>query len=139
MNATTLSSKGRWIDLGARVIVALLLAQSLFFKFTGNEVSVFVFETIGVEPWGRIATGVIELIAAVLVLVPSTAATGALVAAGTMVGAIVSHLMWLGVSVQDDGGGMFGMAIALLVLSLVILVLRKSQIPVIGRGSTASA
>ncbi|HEX9642014.1 MAG TPA: DoxX family protein, partial [Candidatus Krumholzibacteria bacterium] len=83
-----------WI---AQVVAAAILLQTLFFKFSGAPEPVHIFTTLGAEPWGRYASGVAELIAGILLLIPSRAAWGALLAAGVMAGAIVSHLTVLGI------------------------------------------
>lgn len=120
--------------------VAGILLQTLFFKFTGAEESVYIFSTVGrffniagVEPWGRIGSGVVELIASLLLLVPSTASIGAIVTMGVMVGAIVSHLVILGIDVNGDGGLLFGLALTAFTGSAIVLFQRRSQIPVVGR------
>ena len=115
-----------------RLIVAGILLQTLFFKFTGAEESVYIFTTVGMEPWGRYASGVAELIASVLLLLPGTTAIGALIAAGVMAGALVSHLTVLGIEVKGDGGLLFGLALLVFVCSLVILGLRWRELPIIG-------
>ena len=123
-----------------QLLVAGILLQTLFFKFTGAEESVYIFSTLGrfvglagVEPWGRIGSGVIELIASLLLMVPATASMGALVAMGVMGGAVVSHLIVLGIEVKGDGGLLFGLALAAFAGSVVVLVLRRSQLPILGR------
>jgi hypothetical protein len=123
-----------------QLLVAGILLQTLFFKFTGAEESVYIFSTVGrflhiagVEPWGRIGSGVIELVASVLLLAPSTASIGAIVAMGVMAGAIASHLVILGIEVMGDGGLLFGLALIVFVGSAIVLILRRSQIPVVGR------
>ena len=116
-----------------QVLAAAILLQTLFFKFTGAEESVYIFSTLGVEPAGRIGSGVVELIAAVLLLVPSTVAGGALLALSVMAGAIVSHLTLLGIEVKDDGGLLFGLAVAVFVSSAIVLFLHRAEIPVLGR------
>jgi len=124
----------------AQLAVAGILLQTLFFKFTGAEESVYIFTTLGrfvhvagVEPWGRIGSGVIELIAGLMLLVPATASLGAGLAMGVMAGAIASHILVLGVEVKGDGGLLFALALTAFVGSVVVLVLRRSQIPVVGR------
>lgn len=112
-----------------QIVIAVILVQTLFFKFTGAAESVWIFSQLGMEPWGRIGTGVLELIAAVLVLIPRTTTLGALLAAGLMVGAMASHLTKLGIVVQDDGGLLFGLAATVLASSIVVLVLRRKEIP----------
>lgn len=122
----------KFISWGARVIAAGILLQTLFFKFTAAPESVYIFETLGVEPWGRIGSGVVELIAAILLLIPSTAAIGGLVASGVMLGAIGSHLTQLGIVVQDDGGTLFALAVITLVLALVTVTLHRKDLPLVG-------
>lgn len=119
-------------DWVCRVIAAVILFQTLFFKFTGAEESVYIFTKVGLEPWGRYASGVLELIAAILLLVPRTAWLGALFAAGVMVGAIGSHLSRLGIVVEDDGGLLFALATIVLACASATLYLQRRQIPIIG-------
>lgn len=123
-----------------QLTIAGILLQTLFFKFTGAEESVYIFSSIGkfvgvaaVEPWGRIGSGVLELLASILLLIPPTTSLGAILAIGAMAGAIVSHLIVLGIEVKGDGGLLFGLALTALVASVVVLVIRRSQIPVVGR------
>jgi putative oxidoreductase len=115
-----------------QLVVALILFQTLFFKFTGAEESKYIFSRLGMEPWGRIGSGVVELIAVVLLLYPRTTVLGALLAIGVISGAIVSHLTKLGIVVMNDGGLLFGLALVVFVGSACILVIRREQIPVIG-------
>lgn len=121
-------------DGAIRTVVALILLQTLFFKFTGAKESVYIFTTLGAEPWGRIGSGVVELIAAILLLLPRTAALGAMVVLGTACGAILGHLTKLGVTMPavDDHGELFGLALTIFVGSLIVLYLRRAQIPVVG-------
>src|SRR5687767_3663170 len=116
-----------------QLIVAGILLQTLFFKFTGAEESVYIFSTLGAEPWGRIGSGVVELVAAVLLLVPATSPLGALMTIGLMVGAIGSHLTVLGIEVRGDGGLLFGLAVTCFVGSAIVLLIRRAQLPVLGR------
>ncbi len=116
-----------------QLVVAAILLQTLFFKFTGAEESVYIFTSLGLEPAGRIGSGIAELIASGLVLMPATAALGALLAAALMLGAIGSHLFTpLGIEVMDDGGLLFGLAATVLVASLVVLSLRRRDLPILG-------
>lgn len=116
-----------------RLTAAIILLQTLFFKFTGAEESVYIFTKVGLEPAGRYGTGVVELVAAVLLLFRCHAWIGALLATGVMAGAIFSHLTVLGVVVKDDGGLLFALAVTVLVCSLVILFLQRRQIPIVSR------
>jgi uncharacterized membrane protein YphA (DoxX/SURF4 family) len=116
-----------------RLIAALILLQTLFFKFTGAEESVYIFSKLGMEPWGRYGTGVIELIAGILLVLPRTAWLGALLAAGVMAGAIFGHLTKLGIVVQNDGGLLFGLALTVMACSLITLWIYRRRIPVMGK------
>jgi hypothetical protein len=115
-----------------QIIAAAILAQTLFFKFSGAEESKFIFTTLGVEPWGRVASGCAELLAIILLLAPRTVTLGALIALGVMIGAIGSHLTKLGIVVQNDGGLLFGLALTVSACSTVVLILRRREIPVLG-------
>ena len=130
---THLSRGQQVVSWVLQLLAAAILVQTLFFKFTGAEESVYIFSTLGVEPAGRIGSGVIELIAAVLLLVPSTVTVGALLALGTMAGAIVSHLTVLGIAVKGDGGLLFGLAVTVFASAAIVLFLRRAGIPVLSR------
>jgi putative oxidoreductase len=119
---------GSW---SCRIIAAAVLLQTLFFKFSGAPESVYIFETVGMEPWGRYGSGVAELIAALLLLTPRFSWAGALLAMGVMAGAIGSHLTVLGIVVQDDGGLLFGLAILVFVCSVCVVFWHRSQVPVL--------
>jgi putative oxidoreductase len=119
-----------WI---VRLLAAGILLQTLFFKFTAAPESVYIFTKVGAEPWGRIGSGVIELIAAILLLIPAYAWVGALLSLAVALGAIVSHLTLLGIEVQGDRGLLFALAGTVLVCSLVVLFLYRTRIPVVGR------
>jgi hypothetical protein len=119
------------LSWGLQIVVAVILFQTLFFKFTGAEESVFIFSALGVEPWGRIASGVAELIAVALILYPSTAVLGALLSLGVISGALASHAI-LGISVRNDGGLLFLLAVIVFVSSAAVVYLRRVEIPVVG-------
>ena len=114
-----------------RLILAVILLQTLYYKFGGHEVSIYIFTTLGLEPYGRIGIGVMELIASILILLKRTSWAGALLTVGLMAGAIFSHLTQLGIEVKGDGGQLFYMAVGTWVLSLVILWSERKQIPFI--------
>ena len=113
----------------AQVAVAAILLQTLFFKFTGAPESVYIFTAVGMEPVGRYASGVAELVAAVLLLWPRRAWSGAALALAVISGAIFFHLTRLGIEVQGDGGLLFGLALVVFVGSLAILVIRRRELP----------
>jgi uncharacterized membrane protein YphA (DoxX/SURF4 family) len=127
-----------------QIIAAVILGQTLFFKFAGAEETKALFEVLGAEPAGRYATAVMELMAVVLLLVPRTAVIGAIVSIGVISGAIMAHLTKLGVSINPqelgnpslealEGPSLFVMAVIVLLSSMTVVVIRRSQIPVIGK------
>lgn len=103
-----------------RIAAAIILLQTLYFKFTAHPESVELFSKLGVEPWGRVGTGIIELITGILLLIPTTAFVGGFLAMGLMLGAIASHLLVIGIESHGDGGLLFTLAIIVLLLSLGI-------------------
>jgi uncharacterized membrane protein YphA (DoxX/SURF4 family) len=128
-NQSTLLTVVSWV---CRIIAALVLVQTLFFKFTGAEESVYIFTQLGAEPWGRWASGTAELIVAVLLVVPRTAWLGAILGLGIMFGAILSHLTKLGIVVVDDGGFLFGLALVVTICCAATLFIHRRDLPVLG-------
>jgi hypothetical protein len=115
-----------------QITVAAILFQTLFFKFTGAEESKYIFSKLGMEPVGRIGSGIVELIAVILLLYPRTTTLGAILTLGVIGGAIVIHLSRLGIVVKDDGGLLFALALVCFLGSLAVLFIRRGQIPVVG-------
>lgn len=113
----------------ARVIASFIMLQTLYFKFTASEESVFIFTAAGIEPWGRILVGVLELIASLLMLIPSTVWAGSFLALGLMAGAIVIHLTLLGIEVKGDGGQLFIYALIVVACAIFSLIRSRSQLP----------
>ncbi len=121
-------------DWSLRIVVAVILLQTLFFKFSGAKESVYIFSTLGAEPWGRIGSGVIELIASILLLVPRTAIFGVILSLGTICGALMAHLTMLGIKLTavGDNGELFGLAVMVFVFSVILLFIHRREIPWIG-------
>ena len=145
-----MKSSARWtlvLSWACRVIAAVILLQTLFFKFTAAPESVYIFTKVAefvhgyaqflpvetVQASARIGSGVLELIASVLLLIPRIVWAGCLLAIAATAGAIISHLTFLGIVVQDDGGLLFALAIAVVCTSVIALYLHRSQVPVIGK------
>ena len=114
-----------WI---CRLIAAIIMLQTLYFKFSGSPESVLIFSSIGMEPWGRYATGVAEFVASILILIPRYSVFGALMAVGIMAGAIFTHLFVLGIEVAGDNGLLFIYACAVMLASLYIIYTHWSEI-----------
>ncbi len=115
-----------------RIVAAVILLQTLYFKFTGAPESVYIFTKIHAEPWGRIGSGIVELIAAILLLTPRFNWLGSVLAIAVMGGAIFSHLTVLGIEVMGDKGLLFALAITVFIASAINLYLHRTEIPVIG-------
>ena len=122
-----------------RGIAAVILLQTLFFKFTGAKESVYIFTTLGMEPWGRIGSGVAELIASVLLLLPQTVVFGAVLSLGVISGAIFFHLTKLGIALPlvDDHGELFALAVIVFVCSAVVLIMHRDELPLVGRQASS--
>jgi putative oxidoreductase len=118
-----------------RLVAAGILLQTLFFKFTAAPESVYIFTTLGIEPWGRIGSGIAELIASLLLLMPRTVPFGALLSLGVISGAIASHLTKLGIALTavGDNGELFGLALVVFACSLATLALHRHQLPAFAR------
>jgi hypothetical protein len=136
VQATKLSGGAKAASWIAQLVAAGILGQTLFFKFSGAPESVHIFNELGAEPWGRIGSGVVELVCVVLLLVPRTAALGALLALGTMAGAIGAHAVRLGIEIEvdgvSDGGLLFALAVTTVLAALVVLWLRRASLPIVG-------
>ncbi|MEM9837275.1 MAG: DoxX family protein [Bacteroidota bacterium] len=116
------------LDWGSRIIAALILLQTLFFKFTAHPDSVLLFSTLGVEPFGRVGLGIAELIVAVLLLVPRTAWLGAIGAIGLMIGAIGTHVFLVGINFNNDGGTLFALAVVTFTAASLALYLHRNEV-----------
>lgn len=123
----------KYLPLFLRIIVAIILVQTLRFKFTAHPDSVYIFTKVGLEPNGRIVIGILELIAAILLLIPKTIWAGAILTIGIIGGAILMHLTQLGIEINNDGGVLFYTAVITFVLSVIILYQNKQDIPFIGK------
>ena len=122
----------RWISHIAAAIVAVILLQTLYFKFTAHPDSVFIFTKLHMEPTGRIMVGVMELLASLAILRPTSRALGAVLAAGVLAGAIFFHLAILGINVNGDGGKLFALAVVAFIGSCTVAWIHRREIPFIG-------
>lgn len=117
----------KYLPISLRLIAAALLGQTLFFKFSGATESIWIFDQLGAEPWGRLGSGVGELICVILLLIPRMAWLGALGGLGIISGAILAHLFVLGIEVQGDGGLLFLLAVVVFVCCAVTLWLQREK------------
>ncbi len=123
----------KYFPLTLRYIVAIILIQTLRFKFTAHPDSVYIFSQVGLEPHGRIGIGILELIAGMLLIIPKTIWLGATLTLGVIGGAIFMHLTQLGIEVNNDGGVLFTTALVTFILSAVILYMYRKDIPFINK------
>lgn len=110
-----------------RILVSVILLQTLYFKFSGHPESVALFTKLGVEPWGRIALGCIELVVGIALLIPKTSFIGSFFSSGILAGAIGTHLLVIGIVSNNDGGALFGMAVTGFLLSSALFLIQKNQ------------
>jgi uncharacterized membrane protein YphA (DoxX/SURF4 family) len=111
-----------------RIVVTVILVQTLYFKFTGSEESVYIFSALGIEPYGRIGTGIAELIVVILILIPRTSLFGAIMGCGVMVGAVFAHLFLLGIEVKNDGGTLFILALITFLCCLILVFKERTRL-----------
>ncbi|WP_062053096.1 DoxX family membrane protein [Aquimarina longa] len=116
------------IPLLLRIIIAIILIQTLRYKFIAHPDSVYIFTKVGIEPYGRIVTGIIELIAGILILIPKTAWIGAMLTLSIIGGAIMMHLTKIGIEINNDGGILFITAVTTFILSAIILWIRRREV-----------
>lgn len=123
----------KYVKIIIRIVIAVILIQTLRFKFTAHPDSVYIFTKVGLEPYGRIGIGIIELIASILILIPKTTWLGASIVLGVIGGAIMMHLTELGIEINGDNGLLFYTAITTFVLSLISFWFSRRDIPFIGK------
>lgn len=123
----SLSTPQKVVSWIFQLAAAIILLQTLYFKFTGAPESIYIFETVGMEPWGRFGSGIAELIAAILLFIPRKSWLGAVVGLGVISGAVFFHLTILGIEIQGDGGTLFYLAITVFISCLVVLFIRRHQ------------
>lgn len=119
----------KYIKTGIRLIIAIILLQTLRFKFTAHPDSVYIFTKVGLEPVGRIGIGILELIASILILIPRTVWIGSALTIGIIGGAIMMHLTNLGIEINGDGGRLFYTALLVFLLSGITLWIYRRDIP----------
>jgi len=123
------------LDWILRIIPAGIFLQTLYFKFSADPMSIHIFETLGLGSTGRIGSGVVELIASILILIPRTTGIGALIGLGTITGAIFGHLTKLGIEVQGDGGLLFGLAVITFICCAILVWKNRMEIPIVNKFS----
>lgn len=121
--------------IGLRIIIAIILIQTLRFKFTGHPDSIYIFSKVGIEPYGRIGIGILELIASILILIPKTVWFASVLIIGIISGAILMHLTKLGIEVNGDNGLLFYTAVLIFILSSISLWFSRKDLPYINNNS----
>ncbi len=111
-----------------RLTVAVIFLQTLYFKFTAHPDSVYIFTALGAEPYGRIGLGLLELFTAILILLPRTQLFGMLASLVIILGAVASHIVVIGIAIKNDGGGLFILALIVLIATSIFLYLQKNEL-----------
>ena len=125
----------KYLPVFLKLVAAIIMLQTLFFKFSGAEQSINLFTTIAGENEAllRIGTGVIELIASILLFTPRKTWLGAILTIGLMGGAMMSHITILGIVHNNDGGILFAGSAITFIAGTLLLILNKKEIPFIGK------
>ncbi|ANQ49520.1 DoxX family protein [Flammeovirga yaeyamensis] len=121
------------IVLVLKITIAIILVQTLRFKFTAHPDSVYIFTQVGMEPFGRVGIGILELVASILILIPRTSWMGIVLTLGIIGGAIMMHLTILGIEVNGDGGSLFYLAVLTEVLAFTVFVMEREKYPYINK------
>lgn len=127
MGTVDITKTAGFISWLFQILAALILLQTLYFKFTGAPESVYIFESVGMEPWGRYGSGIIELISGVLLLIPGLSWMGALLGVMVIFVALFFHITSLGVEVMGDGGALFYLAVTVFISCLAVLWIRRGE------------
>lgn len=127
--AETLSRTQLIITLICCLIAAGIMIETLFFKFTGAQESIYIFKRMGTEPWWRWGQGILEILASICLLTRRLKWAGGTLGTGAMLAAILSHMTWLGYSIQGDHGLLFGMAVVSFLCCAIVLFLHRHEIP----------
>ena len=127
MGTVDITKTAGFISWLFQILAALILLQTLYFKFTGAPESVHIFESVGMEPWGRYGSGVLELISGVLLLIPGLSWIGALLGAAVISVALFFHITSLGIEVMGDGGALFYLAVTVFISCLAVLWIRRGE------------
>ncbi len=128
-DAETLTRRQRVVCLVCCLIAAGIMIETLFFKFTAAPESVYIFKRMGTEPWMRWVQGLWELAASIGLLVPDLRWAGGVLTTGAMAAAILSHMTWLGYSIQGDHGLLFSMALVTFTCGFTVMWTYRHHIP----------
>ena len=118
----------KYYSLFLRITVAIIYIQTLYFKFTAHPDSVYIFTKMGVEPFGRISLGVIELIISICILIPKTKYAAIVMSIVIVLGALMSHIFILGIIVNGDNGLLFSLACLIFLLSIILFIYHYEEI-----------
>lgn len=116
------------ISFVLRITIAVIFIQTLYYKFTAHPDSVYIFSTLGIEPYGRIGLGIAELITALLLFLPRTKLLGIFLSFGIICGAIASHFLVIGTEIKGDSGGLFSLALIVFSICLILFFIHRSEI-----------
>lgn len=125
----------KYLIITLKIVVAIILLQTLYFKFSGAQESIDLFTKIAGENEAamRIGTGILELIASLLLFAPKKTWLGALLTLGLMSGAVISHLTILGIVQNNDHGALFTSALIALIAAVLLLFASKKELPFLSK------
>ena len=109
------------IHIIPRLIIVIIIGQTLPFKYAGHEESIWIFTQMGWEPWGRYLIAIIETVAIILLVSPWYL-IGSIITLSIISAANFLHFTRLGIDINGDGGLLFGLSIAVILNSLFIVV-----------------
>ena len=112
-----------------QLVVVVILGQTLFYKFTDAPETAELFAQLGMGAFGYKLIGLLELIACILLLIPASVATGALLGWGLMTGAIIAHVTEIGF--EGELGVLGAMAITAWLCCMVIMYLNRRSLPIL--------
>jgi len=118
----------KYVSLALQLVIAAIYFQTLYFKFTAHPDSVYIFSKLGLEPYGRIGLGIIELFTAILILIPNTKIFGIIISLGVISGAIIAHLGPVGIEIQGDHGNVFYLAVTVFIISVLLLIINFKEL-----------
>ena len=116
-----------------QILALLILMPAAWNKFVGENINVFIFSQLDMEPTGRILIGLFEITACILLLTRSFCHLGAIIAFGTMLGAIIAHSTFLGWEIKGDRGLTLMMLFVVLFSSTIVMYLKRRSLPFVGK------
>lgn len=116
------------VNAALKLFPILLFFSSGFAHITSDELSVYIFSHLGVEPVGRYLIGALEISAGFLMILPGRSLEAGIVGAILSLGMIAVHLLFLGTELQGDDSYRFSLATILLTACLGLIFVHRQEI-----------